>query len=73
MCKVNKWSNEVESNVRYMVLTQSKVIMPLDDKEKQKEMSLLKRRFGVFNKGWSFMRVKSMGRIIEWNELSIVE
>ena len=38
MYKVNKWSNAVESNVKYMLLTQSKVIMPLDDKEKQKEM-----------------------------------
>ena len=71
--KVNKWSNAVDSNVRYILLTQSKVIMQLDDNEKQKEMSLLKRRFVVLDGGWSFMSVKSMGRIIEWNELSIME
>jgi ribosome-associated toxin RatA of RatAB toxin-antitoxin module len=39
--------------------------MQLDDNEKQKEMSLLKRRFVVLDGGWSFMSVKSMGRIIE--------
>ena len=37
MCSVNKWSNSVESNVRYILLTQLNEIKLLDDNEIQKE------------------------------------